>query len=189
MRLRRGDAGLFEASFQIFLRALLAMETHLIAERNLPPPHQGHGGQPVALRKHALGNERLTMFHVFGQIDSQHGDGGAAGGRPSAQVSSGPAKVRLPFFFARMKQWDGDAGARVDAGEVRSFAQIATGTGQTKVRLRVVAKVLFRPDVFDVKGNEGLVLLSQPAVFAAESRPCGDTPPPGGWDHALTPAN
>ena len=79
----------------------------------------------------------------------------------------------VPAIVPRMKQSRERPGFRVQAGEIRPFAQIAVVTCERKVVGNISAPMLPGEEVFDVE-NERLTLLRQGAILAVIVRAAAD---------------
>ncbi len=85
-----------------------------------------------------------------------------------------PARVEEPRELPR---------PRVDTGQVRPFMEVVLVAAESQVAGVISTLVLLGDDMLDVKREEGIVVLVQPAVFAA---PIGSSPyqfSGGGADH------
>ena len=109
--------------------------------------------------------ELIVRVHVQ-DLDRRPTDGGAAG-----DVDSLEGKVILPSLLARVEQLSDRAGARVNAGQVGAFVEIAVDAREAEVGFVIGAAMLARTDVLDVQGGEWRVVLMQVAILAAVGRP------------------
>ena len=75
-----------------------------------------------------------------------------------------------------MEQTDNLARVRINARQIRAFAQIALVTGPRQVLGFVETPMLSRGDVLDVKGMIAVVLLAKAAVFTSIAGPFPDLP-------------
>ncbi len=73
----------------------------------------------------------------------------------------------FPPVPPRMKQFGYLIGLGLDAGQVRSFMEIAIDAGQGKIVGVIRATVLLGDDVFDVQDSQWRVVLMQVAILAA----------------------
>ena len=75
----------------------------------------------------------------------------------------------VPIVEPWMKQARQLSGLRINPGKIGAFVEIAVVTRECQVFRRVLASVLARRDVFDVK-RQRLLFLPQPAILAATCR-------------------
>ena len=65
-------------------------------------------------------------------------------------------------------------GDRINACQVRSLVEVVLVTGQGQITWRIRTSVLTGDDVFDVEGEERIIVLMELAVFAALLRALPD---------------
>jgi len=78
-----------------------------------------------------------------------------------------------PHVLMGVEEWYDGRGLDVNSREIRTFACVASITGQGEVLRVVWAAVLFRDNVLDVMG-EAALLLAEEAVFATVPGPRAD---------------
>lgn len=101
--------------------------------------------------KNPLFDKRLTHSESKFFIDSQDLDRGPASTSPTDKLRSLPPKVATPILLARVEQRNDIATTGVDARQVRSLVGITVETCQTEVFQRIIAGVLDRDDVINLK--------------------------------------
>lgn len=81
-----------------------------------------------------------------------------------------PAETEMiaPTVASRIEQRDNLSGARIDSGQVRTFAQIATVTGKGEIAAIIAPTVLAGYYVLDVMGK-GTTVLRKATIFATVS--------------------
>ena len=79
----------------------------------------------------------------------------------------------VPIVEPWMKQARQLSGLRINPGKIGAFVEIAVVAREHQVFRRVLASVLARRDVFDVK-RQRLLFLPQPAILAATCRTLPD---------------
>ena len=75
-----------------------------------------------------------------------------------------------PLISPQIKQPDNFRRNRIDAGEIRAFAEIAAVTGKGQIARIIATTVLARHYVFDMMCKRGTFLRKE-TVFATVSRP------------------
>lgn len=69
-----------------------------------------------------------------------------------------------------MKQLRNCIRLRIDSGQVSTLVQIAVDAGESEVVEVVGPAVNLRNDVFDVKGRQGRIILTQTTILASVAR-------------------
>ena len=116
-------------------------------------------------RKDSFCNECLSLCDVVGVIDRQTTYSSPAGCCIADEQRALPLEVVRPSVGAWVEQFDSSARHVVSARQVRSFLQIAMLATPAEVRWVVVTAVLFGDNVIDMKRQEWLQLVGQPAIL------------------------
>jgi hypothetical protein len=98
-------------------------------------------------------------------------DRGSTDGRLADDVGFSTSKVGRPAIFARVEKPYDALRYRINRREVRPFAEIVVRASPSQIRRIVAAAVLAGPDVFDVKSEEGVVVLITSAILATIAGP------------------
>ena len=139
---------------------------------------------PAIERGPGRGDERLPQRDAMGQVHAQRSDRRATDGGAPNQRWAVPTEVPRPFVPSRIEQLDELLRDRIDAGEVRAFAQVVLVTGEGQVAHCVHASVLLGNDVLDVKREEGIVVFVKTAVLTAAPSAAAHPLPRDEIDHA-----
>ncbi len=122
---------------------------------------------------------------ALGMIDVEHGNRRSAGPRESQQQNARPAEMAVPILSAGVIQSSEFARVGFNAGQIWPFAQIASSAAMAQVIRRIVATMLLRKDVLDMKTHKRRRLLRQAAVFTAIPRSPTDEPAQQSAYHVL----
>ena len=99
-------------------------------------------------------------------VHLQQTHGRSTDGRLADHFSAVLREVFVPIVEPGMEQACQLSGLRIQPGEIRAFVEITMVARERQVFRRVLASVLARRDVFDVK-RQRLLFLPQPAILAA----------------------
>ncbi len=128
-------------------------------------------------------DERCAQGDAVREIHAQHHDGCSADGRAANQERALAAKVVTPFVTVWVNKPGNLAGYGIDAGHVRAFAQIILMAGISKIIQEIAATMLPGNDVLNVEGEERIVVLMEPAIFAAPPSAAANQRAGGCFDH------
>ena len=107
-----------------------------------------------------------TEFYASWSIHVEEANRCAPCWRQSDDTSATDREVSAPSISTGMEQWHHSAALGIDAGEVWPFVRVAAVTSEREIAGIVGAAVLFRHDMFDMKGNERGRLLRDVAILA-----------------------
>jgi hypothetical protein len=127
--------------------------SHEVAERKLHGRRSGNSAAP-AVRAH-LPRRRHSYADAIARIHVQHTDRRPPGCGNADESASVPSEVLRPLLHSRIEKFDDLPGVGIDAGQVRTLAQIAGDTRQREICCFITASVLSRHDVFDLKFGNG----------------------------------
>ena len=129
-----------------------------------------------SVRELTVGAQSRTQSQPGSSIHVQHSGGDTPDHRPSNNHRAIKPEVLFPRLGARVEQTDNRAGVQVNAGQITPLIGVASVTGEREVGEVVGAAVFSRNDVFNVEGGEWQLVLVQPTVLAASSRPFPNLP-------------
>ena len=112
---------------------------------------------------------------VFG-IHIQNANRCPANGRLANQVEAIFLEVVFPVLAPRMEQFRHSLGLRVNAGQVRSFVQVAINTRQSQILQIVRAAMNLGDDVLEVQSCQWRIFLARQTILAT---PAGTLPDAG----------
>jgi hypothetical protein len=115
-------------------------------------------------------SRRHPQFELLLRVQLQDMNGSTPDRRPSDKQASLPLEVLRPKVTARMKQFGQLAGLRIVASNVGTFVKVAIDAREREVVWLVGPTMLLWPNVLDVQGGQGRLVLVQPAVLAAVPR-------------------
>lgn len=101
------------------------------------------------------------------EVHAQDRHGRAANGRATDQDRAFPAEMPGPFVPPRVKEPGKFLGDWVNAGQVRPLVQVVLVAGKGQIAWGIRTAVLTSDNVFDLEWEERIILLMEPAVFAA----------------------
>lgn len=124
--------------------------------------------------KAASGDQGFAQRRPMEEIHPQDRHGSAADGRAADKNRTVPAEMSRPLVPPRMKEPHKFLGDRIDACQVRPLVEVVLVTGQGQIAWRIRTTMLTGNDVFDVEGEERVIVLMELAVFAALPRALPD---------------
>ena len=99
------------------------------------------------------------------RVDVQDVDGRASASRPANKPRAIPLEVATPALPTWIEEHNGPTAYEISATQVAGFCEVAFMTRPCKVSRIVVAVVLLRDNMLDVKRIEGQVVFVQAAVL------------------------
>jgi hypothetical protein len=96
----------------------------------------------ISLRENSFRNQGLAEFYAFGIIDSQDVDRDPSARRFAGQSWAVPREMIVPRLPPGVEQGNDLSRLGIDPGDVGALLEIATGTCESKVLIRVVLDVV-----------------------------------------------